>query len=474
MAYYYVKNGGTATGDGGRATVQRTGLWNSTLTEYYDNVEDAVGATTTPGDSDYILISHLATSSWSLASTLTFNASGTSGDPGLQIISVDNANQENYLPGASQTSTHTSNDFKFGLSGLVQGVSLTSGNTIGSNSNCRFWRFVDSTLKLGDNNSDLLLTSTDGAYWELLNSTLDFTTDPSGVSGGIQIDNACTLVMRGGSVPHNLSSSWRYLTKGDGANGGATMIFDGVDLSTIDTALINGVTLPFSNDTFLLKIIGCKMATSYTVFNNAPLLPQWRTEIYNSDDATSDNYHHFYIEDGTGVVENNDATYVTATKSWYEGSAKSSIEVITTSITSHVYPLRFELLAQYVDLSSTSSDVLTVNLVTDLTLTDTDLAAFLKYSDGTTAVIANWVTSGKTVGTGNFGIDPLSAGTTLATSSLGAADWTGEPASPNFYKLELDTTGDPGQACVVSIYIEVYKPSIAAGSLFIHPLLTVS
>ncbi len=40
--------------------------------------------------------------------------------------------------------------------------------------------------------------------------------------------------------------------------------------------------------------------------------------------------------------------------------------------------------------------------------------------------------------------------------------------------MQLDTTGDAGQAGVCSIRIEVYKPSIASGDLFIHPLIITS
>jgi hypothetical protein len=139
-----------------------------------------------------------------------------------------------------------------------------------------------------------------------------------------------------------------------------------------------------------------------------------------------------------------------------------------------VEPFIFDLPAQYIDLSDTASDVLTLDLVTDLTLTDTEIAAFIQYADGTTIVQSNGLTTGKTVGTGNLGIDPLAAGSTLAASALGAGDWTAEPASPNFYKLELDTTSDAGQACVVSVRIAVFRASIAAGKLFIHPLITAS
>ena len=49
MAYYYVKNGGTATGDAGRYATQQTGSF-ATLgaANYYNNIEAAILATTPP------------------------------------------------------------------------------------------------------------------------------------------------------------------------------------------------------------------------------------------------------------------------------------------------------------------------------------------------------------------------------------------------------------------------------------------
>ena len=198
--------------------------------------------------------------------------------------------------------------------------------------------------------------------------------------------------------------------------------------------------------------------------------------MYNCDDATGNDFHRFLRTTGSGAVYNNDSVYVTATKAWYGGLAYSSMEVTTTAFCNHGNPFVFDFPSRYADLSDASSDLVTIELVTAAaqTLTDTDIAAFLVYPDGTTAVIPVWVTSGKTVGAGNYGVDPLAAGTTLAAGALGAGDWTGEPVSGNFYKMQLDTTGTAGQATALAIRIEVYKPSIAVGELFIHPLVTLS
>jgi hypothetical protein len=470
MAYYYVKNGGTATGDGGRTGTQRTGAWNATASEYYDNIDDCVGATTEPTDGDYIFISDVASSSFTLAADLIINGSGTAGDAGLQIISVDDTAQDEYKPGAVQTSTTTSRQFTFAYQGLMAGVSLVSAEHIGAVTTGKIWRFIDCTLKFGDG-SGKLLSAGDTVWWDFLNCTLDFSADTGGAAGAITLANGSRITMRGGSVIYDAGISTPNLLSGGGGNGGQYGYFEGVDLSDIRGNLLSGVTSAGTHDAAHLELHNCILDSGVSFM--AKLMRWHRIELYNSDDVTGDDLHRFHIEDWCGKATNNDATYVTATETWYEGSVKSSIEVYTESDCSHVSPFIFELPSQYVDLSQAASDVITLDLVTDLTLTDTDIAAFLMYPDGTTAVQGNWVTTGKTVGTGNFGIDPLGAGATLSTSALGAGDWTAEPASPNFYKLQLDTTGDAGQACVVSIRIEVYKPSIGAGKLFIHPIISL-
>ena len=47
MAYYYVKNGGTATGDAGRYATQQTGSFATLGTaNYYNDIITAIAATT--------------------------------------------------------------------------------------------------------------------------------------------------------------------------------------------------------------------------------------------------------------------------------------------------------------------------------------------------------------------------------------------------------------------------------------------
>jgi len=467
MAYYYVKDdgtaeSGTATGDGGRYTSQKTGDWSTAFTattEYYASIGAAFAATTAPADGDYILCSDLHDKSYD-------NGGSPTNDGDISIISVDDQNCENYKPGAKEHLTDTLYDYTFGGAEqtiFLAGLDLETGDDVimlaGFDQN---FRAIDCILR-PDSSADRAIaqTSGDGTFIELIN--VDIIANSSTAECFILREGA-KVVWRGGSVS-NVATLFKTNLSGHGAE------ITGVDLSSITTWVDSFVE---SNDELNYLTKNCTLNASLSL--GQPTIRSQRLEFYNCDDTSGGSFHRFIVRDYAGEAANNDSTYVTTTESWYEGSDKSSIEVTTTANCSHATPFVFELPAQYVNLADTASDLITIDLVTDstVTLTDTDIAAFLVYPDGTTAVQANWVTSGKTVGTGNYGIDPLAAGTTLSTSSLGAGDWTGEPASSNFYKMELDTSGDAGQACGVVIRIEVYKPSITSGKLFIHPLIGVS
>ena len=72
MAYYYVKNGGTATGDAGRYASQQTGSFAALgVGGYYPDLAAAIAATTSPVADDFILVSDLHSSAISTNRTIT-------------------------------------------------------------------------------------------------------------------------------------------------------------------------------------------------------------------------------------------------------------------------------------------------------------------------------------------------------------------------------------------------------------------
>ena len=456
---YVDSNNGTNTGGGGDTSFasQQTGAMSSiTASSVYDSIGAAIqGSSPSTGDTIYV-----ADNSNGTHATGRTLQSAAAGDAGIRVISVDTANVDQYKPGAVDGLSGTA-DWLFTNAILIAGVTLVGEDNMTGNTNATI-TVIDGGLSTWDR-MDFL---TDGVSLKLINSTLGH---PVASGLGVNFGGGSTIQWDGGTYTGVAPTNMFFFSP---AEGGGNFLMNGVDLTALTTAFFASVS--GISDNFIIRLTNCQLHASVTIPYTEMTKTGHRFEMFNTDVTGDSDFHRFYIADGNGRAKNNDATYVTATETWYEGSVKSSIEVETQARCSHLYPFVFELPAQYVDLSQAASDVITLELTTDLTLTDTDIASFLVYPDGTTSVIANWVTSGKTVGTGNYGNDPLAAGTTLTTGSLGAGDWTGEPTSPNFYKMVLDTSGDAGQATAVSIRIEVYKASIAAGKLFIHPLLTLS
>ena len=463
---------GGATGDQSYTTRQTGNITALTASTVYDTLEEAVvGASPTDGDFIYCADNH--DSSYLGDNTDLTISSGDYTGQGLKIISVLNTAIEEYSPGASDVKTG-GYDTILNYNVLMKGVSIQSGDdTLRMTTSGSMIVLEDMTVSSAGSGDIAINPSADGVRISMKNIILGC----GSVNGEyISATNGCKITWNGGSttgvVPGDLFSSF-------GGNGGATALLNGVDLSAFTGNILPVLTAGLS-DVSLLRMKDCLLNSSATIPTAGTTLTQrhHRFEMFNCDNGTDDAYHRFTIMDGTGTAKNIDSVYVTANPGFNEDTDKSSIKVTTTALCGHANPFVFELPARYADLSDVGvTDKISINIVTDFSITDTEIAFFLTYPDGTTKVQANWLSSGKTVGAGNLGTDPMAAGTALnTTGALAAGDWTGEPASPIFYKVELDTVNDAGSACVPTVRIEVYKASIAGttGSyLYIDPVLAV-
>lgn len=468
---------GTNTGasDTSFASAQTGTMASIAAASVYDNIFNAIQGVVTfnPGDTIYVSDTHASTS------TPTQNAKlHSDSQPDLsplRVISVDAGDVTLYKPGAVETLGGTL--FYWTVEGNVGilGVQLKTGTTVMASSNSGVSLLMqDTTIQMTSTNSTKypLNLQNDNCYARLINVDVD---SPAIGSYVFRLYNGAKLEWLGGTFS-GVAPTTRGLVS-HAAGSGSLFYAQGVDLSGMGAAPLASSILEFEDRVELL-LENCLMSSSLPDVDLSGGSMSQTIQMYGCDDSTSNKLHRFHYQSGTGLATNNDTVYVTNSESWYGGTDKSSIEVETGSKASRTTPFMLKLPSQYVDLASASSNLITLNLVVDTTvgtLTDTDIAVFLCYADGTTAVVPIWMTSSSsTVGAGNYGTDPLAAGTTLSTSALGAADWTGEPASSNFYKIELDTSTTAGQACVVTPRIEIYKPSIAAGKLFFDTELVVS
>ena len=94
MAFFYVKSGGTATGDGGRYASAQTGTFTALgAAGYYSTINDALSATTPPASADDIRVSDLHSFD-SLAVSISISVADLL--PGINLICVSDANIDAY------------------------------------------------------------------------------------------------------------------------------------------------------------------------------------------------------------------------------------------------------------------------------------------------------------------------------------------------------------------------------------------
>lgn len=451
---------------------RQTGAMSSlTDTNVYADLGQCVGISSPPIDGDFIYVANNHDASYANGATPIINPGGAKNDIGVQIISVNNADIDEYMPGASDAMTDGSYEYNFRYNAFISGVSLSAMDDVIQSTQVENGRLtlqdLTITTSTGTGDTPFKLDRKVGYSVHCIN--VDLVVNGAGNRMNFQAGNR--LIMDGGSISGSVMTT--IFDTAFGGSGGAQVIFNGVDLSSQ-----SGTILPATADnqeTFLLRFTNCKLHANVT-FHGELALPHHRFEVFNSDEAGG-SLHRFYVADGTGSAKNNDTVYVTATEGWYGGSDKSSIQVETTSICSKIVPFVFELPAQYVDLSDT--DTIEIELWSETTLTAGDICAFLVYPDGTTVTQPNWVSTGPSVGSGNYGHDPLSTANIVksaagaGSANLGASDWTGESGTPLYYTLTLDTSGNAGAVSAVSVRIEVYKASIT-DPIYIHPLFTLS
>jgi len=460
MAFFYIKHDGTATGDGGRYATQQTVSFGALGTAgYYSSLEAAVSVPTTgyvPGDD--FCFSHLHNNTYTPAGNITVSG-GVQTGAFVGLYSVDDNAADQYKPGAREDITTTIFDFEFQNNVDVRGMQLVGDDsTVDTVGQATIVYLQDCSVVTGTTNADVCITqSGDGSKVRMVNVNLAAASSINN-NNLIQVANGGTVEWLGGEVVGNPSN---IITNTSFGAGGGTVILDGISMaSCTGTGLV--ATTAGGEDTVNVNFKGCRWHPDFTPFE-AMDAEQHQVAIYNCDDTTSGKLHRFEYRNGMGVAINNDSVYVTDSPAMFGGSDKFSIQISTDADTNSARPFAFKLPAQYVDLASTTTDKLTFNLIADnQTLTDADIAVFLDYPDGTTAIQRNWVTNVARFSTIFSGIDPYATGSTLASSTLDGTAWTGTGGltAPKYYKMELDTSGDAGQKTVVHPRIEVYTSSL--------------
>lgn len=358
MAFYYVKSGGTATGDAGIAAIERTGSFSSMgASAYYDNIKDVLNKlvpTTDIAAGDYVYVA--SDHSHDYGST---NPSFS--DVDCVVVSVDTNNADTELAGAFEKVSLSS--FSCG-SALFKSMKLETRDSMG-----------------GNHENGILDTGRIG-------------TSSYGFSGNTK---DCEVI---------LSDSSQYL--GRGTSRGRCNTYDNISLHT--SSVIPTVSL-FHIYSGILKVLNCDLSSYslsgplfYTTANtgaDGPLrvfidrcklpssvtlhntLTYYMDEfILTSCDAGS-GYHYFYYANYYGSVGEDTSIYRDAT---YDGINGYSAEAVSNSNAVPAKPFRFEVCSIPINVSDYSGTItFTVHFAVDgssTALNNDELYFGVEYPDG--------------------------------------------------------------------------------------------
>ena len=403
-SYYFVKSGGTATGnDGRKATIGSGSFATLGASNYYNSIEEARDATTAPVSGDFILCSHLhnfsTTSDNNILTTMT----------GLAIISVDDANRNQYLAGATESATNTGSTLETILACTSNAYMSFIGMHFFQDSN--FILMGDSAhyyfdnciieFRTGGNASAHLetLSNNDGIRAYFKDCDLDFGHAAQSVGLG---DN-CLFIFDGcinsGATNNNFF---------DQELRGGSAICRNMDMTKFGSTL--GLVLSTdSGDGHLgLLVENCHLATGTVLILNAN---DYNHDLVFSGSGEADEYFNYerLKENKTVIIDT--ATYLNAT---YDGGTTGfSMKLSTHTFTDQFQPLRYRLgILSDIDLST--AQTVTVEITSDAGLTDNDVWIEITIQDNTDQAL------GVTQTTQNA--DIMATGTGLTTAGTGT--WT--------------------------------------------------
>ena len=441
MAYFYVKNSlGTRT-TGGGTTLQTSTFTAMGAANVYATIALAIadGA----GAGDYICCSDLhsfnagtALITWACVAKSAIQ--GTSSQP-VHIVSVDDSSAEVKKSGAKEYNSGAG-DFQ------ITGMMTASGMTFEIGDRCDFggarFHWIDCSLIMLSDVANF--SGGDGAYYYLENCTLDLRTD----NCDIEVFNAAHFYMYGGKVFDSVGGSVDHLLQSGGGNGGTHIRLHGVDLSQVSNYLFGGIGgNQIVDDIVRLEVRDCQMHSSVQVTVETIHTNDMEVLVTGSSHSSTAAEYQYSLDKYGGYVE--DATNIYRDGSVaFPSTQKISLKVAMVAGNASVeWPFEFVVPAQYIELSSASSDVITMHILSATALTDADVYLKIRWPDGTNKHVQNFA--------GRIDRDLDYAGTTLTTNT---ETWTGRVAE-NRYQLQADTSGDAGADGVPEVTMCVTDPT---------------
>ncbi len=408
MAFYYVKSGGTATGDAGRSLTERTGSFASMgASNYYNSVYDvfAGGIPTTAPDGDTVIVS----SSHSETSSSTYRLGIASITNGLinKLVSKDDTDVNTQKKGAS--------------------ISVTSGNLeLGNRSSNKNNFFICGF--------DFLVDDTFDVYARYSSITL-YLCDITNLNGNAYLQSLYQNNLVYHKCTFDIASYFRYsyditLLECDGAiKKGDRSFTDGSGTLRAYSCDFSSSTVPsMTSQNGKAEFYNCKLTDAML---DLSVSSEKRNGYAKAVSCSSPSYGgYFYDALATSVFNQYTDTQVYLNYK-YDGVNSASSRMETKGENGLASPARFkvcEIPAQ--DLASTDK-TFRVNLLLDAdtkaTLTDSEFWIDLTHNNNTDLSFADVVTSRNS--------DILSVGTEL-TASTGI--WQGTlPTNKKAYQVDI-------------------------------------
>lgn len=448
MAYYYVKIGGTATGDAGRYASQQSGSFAALgASGYYNDIQDAIdNSTTSPIAGDFINPSDLHV--FTTINVITYQSTVTTP---FFIVCVDDANIDASRTSgnrALETCTSTSNDVVVD-SAFLSGIALeSSDNNVFRDTNmlqdCKLHVSASGDIAVsltGDHNSAYLVNC-------------EIALDDANARGSV-VTGGSVFDMRGGIVTTTSGGITNFFTV-SGDNGGCNISIKGADLSVVTGNIFgNSGSNITSDDNIDVYLDMCKIAPGVTFANEVFKQQFMRLIATRCSDSSAAAEYQYHAHVFGGNVDDDDAIFRNEDEPFTESNQKISYKIVTNADVSLGSPLWFDFpVLRYSRLSTGATDTLRFYLTSNTALTDKDIYVEISYPDGTNKQTPNRLCSAPATIGGT--LDLMAAGTTLTTDA--SSSWTG--ALANLYQIDLDTSVDVGSDCQPIVKVYVTKPSV--------------
>lgn len=448
MAFYYVKSGGTATGDAGRNATKQTGTFAALGTaNHYDNIVAAEAATTTPTAGDFILVSDAHSHTYAGAVNYTGVVSGAS----FVVLAVsDTAIDAARGANRAVEKSGSSSDIIFAGSYYAQGIEFTAGNdmSLGSASVNATALFEDCKIIVPGSN-DRISPNRDGCMFRLIDCEVAL----NNAGASFRINAGGRIEMFGGSVT-TTSAGITDLIAGSASVGGASGEYIGVDLTAVTGTLVNEMGASSSSDDGINILFDrCKLASGVALVGEALNGLNQRVTVMRSSTASSDAEYQLFIEDFGGELNDDDVIRRADDEPFTDSATDISYKIVTNAQCDRSTPFWFDFpTIRWSALSAGATDTLRFFIASTATLTKNDIWIELIYPDGTNKQTPNFISTKEFI---------LDTGTTLTTDS--ASDWRNGAsalASHNEHQLDIDTSGDVGTDSYPIARIYIGKASI--------------